>query len=235
MIFVVGSGRTGTHFLTRALLQNPEIVDPFNGRENKALFKSNTMAAFENRKTPPAGARLFYKVAERIRRKQFIDQTHPNLFFGDWILQELPSAKMLFPIRDTRQTVASMIAHPSVSGWYQRLEEFPFPNQAFGLLARSELDQMSITEKCALRVVTTRNYGYKLAERASGRLMTVDYDRLVTDEETVLSEVFDFVGVSRKDNLSGTAKPSSLTKWQEQLSNRQLEEIQRIEDRYLDR
>jgi hypothetical protein len=38
ILFVVGTGRSGTHFLTRCLLGNPDVVDRMGGHEDPTVF-----------------------------------------------------------------------------------------------------------------------------------------------------------------------------------------------------
>lgn len=116
-IFIVGTGRSGTHFLTRVLLGFQNLRDPLGGRENSVLLRSVATAAICHRTLPDA-VLAKYQAEAAAASGVFLDQHHPNLLFVKQIAAAIPGAVFLFPDRPTHQVVASMMRHHGVMAWY---------------------------------------------------------------------------------------------------------------------
>lgn len=61
--FVVGTGRSGTHFLTSVLLENPALTDLRSGKENTKVLYRVAKAAQLNSKTLPSLNIAYYRLS----------------------------------------------------------------------------------------------------------------------------------------------------------------------------
>ena len=94
LIFVIGSGRSGTHLLGRTFENSPEI-DAFI--EDERFFKPITELAVGLNKNIESYQKLLkqYKKVFNKSSKQFIlEKTHPNIWFVEDIIKAFPNAKI---------------------------------------------------------------------------------------------------------------------------------------------
>ena len=233
-IFVVGTGRSGTHFVARSLRGFKNTRDPLAGREDSGLL---SRVAHDAMLANPLSQECIANIRKRTSpRKILIDQHHPLLFFTKDLLKEFPGAIFLYINRPIEQVVASMLSHSGVLDWYQRLKDptgplsrAPFPNQFFGLFDRTEINDLSVTRLCARRWLAHRSMAQQL------NLKTLEYENLVTDQFKEYSRLLDEpiladLGQFRQRVASN---PDSLVKWKSLLGKSQIDEI-RMEEKEWD-
>jgi hypothetical protein len=225
-IFVVGTGRSGTHFVARSLRGFKNTRDPLAGREDNGLLRR---VAHDAMLANPLSQECIANIRKRTSpRKTLIDQHHPLLFFTKDLVKEFPGALFLYINRPIEQVVASMLSHSGVLDWYQRLKDptgplsrAPFPNQFFGLFARAEIHNLSVTRLCARRWLAHRSMAQQL------KLKTLEYENLVADQFSEYSRVLDeriLIDLGQfRQRIK--ANPDSLVKWKSSLSKSQTDEL----------
>src|SRR5687768_9534843 len=110
-VFVVGSGRSGTHWLGWTLDDHPRVRTTI---EKPAMFNKVTAAALDPRL---AGRYLPYLRVryswEHLRAfpRAYVDKSHPNIWHVETLSRYFPTAKFLGIRRGVYGTVASMLKH----------------------------------------------------------------------------------------------------------------------------
>lgn len=237
-VFVVGTGRSGTHFTVRLLNGFSGAHDPLDGKENPRVLRDIASAAIHHR-IPSRATSAYYR--ERLGGVQgvFLDQHHPNLFFVKHWADMFDGIVFMYPKRPTHQIVASMLRHKGVMNWYryadnwrQRwLNRVPYPNRFLGLAKADEISALPLHLLCAYRVIAHQK-AYKTALADGGAdLRVVDYASLVDDPLAEFSRAFSESELRELGNFRLAEIPirSSLAKYREVLDDSQVAEINALE------
>jgi hypothetical protein len=231
-IFVVGTGRSGTHFVCRSLRGFANAYDPLNGNESTPLLKEIAQAAIAHQSFPQFARNYYLKVNKsRDRASIFIDQHHPNLFFCGELLNIFEKPIFLFPNRPIIQIVASMLNHKGVMAWYEyaRRESLPFPNRFLGLNDISQIESEKLNEVCTRRVLA--HFAMAKEMQDSGvDLRLINYENLVRNQADEFAKVFSSSELAALGNFTvkEESENSSLTKYRETLSESDIADIQRL-------
>lgn len=237
-VFIVGTGRSGTHFTTRLMNGFENIRDPMAGKENNEILRDVARAAIHHR-LPSKETENYYRERLENRKGIFLDQHHPNLFFVKHWSEIFDGLVFLYPQRPAHQIVASMLRHAGVMGWYryagewrQRLiNRIPYPNQFMGIDRYADIKQLPPHLLCAHRVLAHRRAYERLVSGAGGALRGIEYQSLVNDPLAELSRVFTTEELSALGTftLVETPRKDSLSKYRDVLSDGQVAEIQEME------
>src|SRR5262245_13442039 len=110
-VFVVGTGRSGTHWLAYILQRHPEIRMTI---EKEPMFGWSTRIALN----PELSDRLLWKLILFYRiqfwisaPRHYLDKSHPNIWIAEDLARAFPDALFLGILRDPYGTVASMLRH----------------------------------------------------------------------------------------------------------------------------
>lgn len=231
--FIVGTGRSGTHFLTSLMLSHPRIEDTLSGKENKAVLQRATRAVLANRLAAPLRNILYYRLSKlKVGSKVFLDQSHPNLHFVEHLDRHLAGSRFIALWRDTRAVVASMLLHKGVLSWYAEADKLPFPNHFLGPVPREIFFSLSDAEKCALRVVHHKNVIASLSRATIAAFKVQCYEDFAGDLLSEANALFAFCDLPPLGSLPIEFKAESLEKWKHQLSKEQVRAIDDIEARF---
>jgi len=233
--FVVGTGRSGTHFLARVLGTHPRVTDPFGGEEDRALLLRATEAALDGRTRLPARNLWRYRRAGlKARGLTYLDQHHPNLFFVPDIARRLRGARFVALWRDDVAVVASMLNHEGardagVRVWFETAARRPWPNPFLGPVDLATFEAMSLVEKCALRAVAHKTAMHRLRGREDVRIQP--FDALVADVEGAAAAIFAHLGLPFAPT-GVRADPATLTKWRDTLNDDEAAAVRAVAARY---
>jgi hypothetical protein len=206
ILFVIGTGRSGTHFLTECLTGHADISDFTGGRENSLALRMVTAAALNGdnssdllRKT----ALVYDALASAVRPAWFVDQSHPNIWFTEYWSNEYPLAYFVGIIRNPYSVVASMMKHTAVRSWTYQWNKFPIPNPFLGITSANveTYETMSLAERCALRWISHYDRLNKIKRILDGKFSVVCYEELCQNPETALEPIAANLGVPDRFNV----------------------------------
>lgn len=217
-IFVVGTGRSGTHWLGQILQSHPDIHVTV---EAPPIFTWATEMALDPRKKPDLLPRLVrqYEFEHRaVAPRHYADKSHPNIWQAEDLAARLPDAVFLGIQRNPFATVASMLQHPGVLAWHERWHAFPTPNRFLGITADNQADYASLPPavKCALR---WRSHALRMDELRAvlgGRLLIIRYEDLIVAGPREAARLTDFLRLS-VPIPPPSANSGSLDRWRQEL------------------
>lgn len=237
-VFVVGTGRSGTHFTARLLNGFVDAYDPLSGEEDPAILKDVARSAIHHRLPSPATAQYYQEHLEETPGI-FLDQHHPNLFFVRHWAALFDGIVFLYPRRPTFQIVASMLRHEGVMRWYdyarrwqnRTIRRLPYPNQFLGLGRFRDINALPAHLLCTYRVIAHRRAYERFVGELDGALRSVNYEALVYHPFDEFNRVFtaDEIGKLGTFNLAEQPKAGSLSKYRDVLSDQQVDEIDALE------
>ena len=217
ILFVIGTGRSGTHFLTKCLIGHKQITDLMDGRENPRVFSLVTEAAVEERCTSrnlQIAAGRYAKLARTASPAWLVDQSHPNIWHAEYWADVFPASRFVGIIRNPYGVVASMLLHKGVRRWVEKWEDYPVPNKFLGIRAENvdEYRRMTIAERCALRWAAHYKRMQQLRGMLGDRLHVVSFETLCQMPHTELSKVAHLAGIEAGFNLPEIDR-ATLTKY----------------------
>lgn len=228
--FVVGTGRSGTHWLGWTLDEHPGIEATI---EKPQIFNRVTAAALDTSRERRTLRYLHLRYTWEIRKARprlYVDKSHPNLWLVEGLLECFPQARFIAVRRNVYATVASMLKHDGVMRWHRSWREFPIPNRFLGItteVART-YDDLPPAAQCALRWRAHQERIDELAERLPDRsFLVVEYESLAQDYDGHAKRIWDFLGLSHHP-LSIEVQRDSLEKWRGELSPEEIEAIDRV-------
>jgi hypothetical protein len=218
-ILIIGTGRSGTHWLGHILQSHPGIHVTV---EAPPIFNWATEMALDPRKQQllmPQLVRQYQLEHAAVAPRHYADKSHPNIWQAEELAQRLPDAVFLGIQRNPFATVASMLKHAGVLGWHERWREFPVPNRFLGITRENAAtyDALPPAAKCAYR---WRSHAERMAELPAAlgeRLHVIAYEELIREPKAAIARITAFL------RLTATIPPpaikaESLDRWQRELS-----------------
>ena len=228
-VFVIGTGRSGTHWLGHSLGDHPEVratieVQPMFGLSTRMALNATLERQLFNRLVLAYKWQLF-KSAPRL----YLDKTHPNLWIAEKLKKAFPQSLFVGIERNPYATVASMMKHKEVSAWHKRWREFPIPNRFLGITAElsSTYDSISFASQCAMRWVAHHDKINELGNILGDDYLVISYESFAHNTEKAIYELQQFLGLHSPIPIPDV-KTGSLQKWKIQLSNEEVKQIQNI-------
>jgi hypothetical protein len=119
-----------------------------------------------------------------------------------------------------------MLQHNGVRRWCEEWERYPVPNRFLGItVANMEwYRDASVLERCVARWWSHQNEIARLESLLGERLLTVKYERLVTDTRATLEAVREFLGL-REHFPDSTSHSQPLDKWKDYLTPEDIDRI----------
>ena len=228
-VFVIGSGRSGTHWLGYSLGSHPEVRATV---EVNPMFDLSTRMALNQALEKKLFWRLvmaykwqLLKSAPRI----YVDKTHPNIWIAEKLQRAFPNALFIGIERNPYATVASMMKHSGVSAWHRRWREFPVPNRFLGITSElaNEYESIPFASQCAMRWLAHHNRMKELRKSLGDYLFVISYESFAHDTEQAINELKQFLGLHETIPVP-EVKIESLSKWKNQLSDAEVDNIQNI-------
>lgn len=228
-VLVIGTGRSGTHWLGYSLGDHPEVRATV---ETEAMFSWSTRMALD----PTQEERLFPRLVRAYRKQVlkahpqlYLDKTHPNIWLAERLRSRLPAALFLGIERNPYATVASMMEHPGVSDWHRRWREFPVPNRFLGITAElaETYDVLPLAAQCAIRWRAHHERMEELKGVLGPSLMVIAYEEFAHRTRTIVEDLRHFLGLHAPVPVP-EVKLASLKKWREQLSDADVSAIEGV-------
>ena len=224
-IFVLGSGRSGTHLLGR-VFSNRSDTTAFI--EDKRFFKmvSHYVTGYNQRDYSLKGIINNYKRHFANVKTEFIlEKTHPNIWLVESLAEAFPKAKFVGIHRGVMATVNSMLQHPDIMMWYERLD-LTKPNLFLGINA-SNVQQFASWPpevKCACRVIEHRKRLMDLEAKFPNRVMVISYNEFYDDLPELMNRLGHFLNY-KKPLHAEPLHADGLDKWQHELSSQQIQHL----------
>jgi len=228
-VFIIGYGRSGTHWLSRTLNAQQEIRATI---EIQPIFSWVTEMALN----PFLQRKLFWRLILRYRvqmilstPKRYLDKSHPNIWLVEKLLRAFPNAQFVGIERNPYATVASAIKHRGGEKIRKRWRSLPIPNDFLGIddSLINTYDGLSLAKKYSLSWLSHHNRMDRLRTSLNHSLKVINYESFSLQTEKILIELAKFLGLSSPIPIP-QVKAHSLDKWQNQLSTRQILDIEEI-------
>lgn len=228
LIFISGTGRSGTHLIGRTVSSHSDI----SGRiESASTFGLITrISTTQDFKPSWQISILKYILKRRLgsilknSSDHILEKSHPSIWLVDFLNKEFNS-KFILVYRDVEPTVSSMLGHNGVLSWYSKLP-MDKPNRFLGI-NKQNLDRFknyTIEEKCALRWESHYKTIFSVNKKYPNNTFIIKYDDFLIDPEPILERLSLFLGVTN-DFHPEEFKTDSLDKWKQKLNKEQLQRI----------
>lgn len=228
-VFVIGTGRSGTHWLGYSLGDHPEIhatveVQPMFGLSTRMALNPELEGKLFNRLVLAYKWHLF-----KSSPKLYLDKSHPNIWIAEKLKSSFPQSLFVGIERNPYATVASMMKHKGVLAWHKRWQEFPIPNRFLGITGhmKNTYESIPLASKCAMRWVAHHNRMNELRSILGEDLLVISYESFAHNTETELHALQKFLGLHNPIPIPDV-KTESLQKWKKQLSAEEIKQIQNI-------
>src|SRR5690606_38689612 len=121
-VFVLGTGRSGTHFLGRLIGKNPSCHLLLESEETFPLSIKANITHYHTIRHKNRLIKKYNKLIQKATKPFIIEKSHQNIWsFED--LYEIFSDSLFIGIqRDVKQVVNSMLEHRGVLKWFDRLD-----------------------------------------------------------------------------------------------------------------
>ena len=227
-IFIIGTGRSGTHWLGYSLGNHPEIrttieVEPmFTLSQRMALDATLEEDLFDD-------LIVSYKQQLSLSPHLYLDKSHHNIWLVEKIKKVFPNALFIGIERNPFATVASMMKHTRLTAWHKRWREFPVPNRFLGITEEmsSTYSDMPLASQCAIRWVAHHTRMNEIKIVLDNDLLIISYEEFAQNTKQVIHELEKFIGVNSPIPIPNV-KTSSLHKWKTQLSTAQIKQVRGV-------
>jgi hypothetical protein len=183
-IFIIGSGRTGTHLMCNELLTYKNTFDDVNrgkgetAKENEKRLLTSTETAIKQIPLPDNVIKDYKGSVEN--KKVFINQDHTNLFHVEQLLENFPDCLFFAMKRPIPQVVSSMLRKPATLRWFEwSKKNGKFPNKFTGIKDKNHIKKLSIEQLCAKRVRSHYKEINRLKNLYPKNIVIVEFEKLV--------------------------------------------------------
>ena len=218
MVFVLGTGRSGTHWIGNILDSHADFRVTV---EKRSLFNLVTTMALD----PSTKRSLFPKLVRRYRvqharvaPKHYGDKSHPNIWLADELAEVFPNARFVGIQRNVYATVASMLKHRGALKWQEGWRKFPIPNAFLGITDENaaHYEALPVAAKCALRWLAHEQQMDCLRNMLGESLIVLSYEDVIQDTERQLEKLTQFLCLTSPFPIPAI-KIKSLDKWRTEL------------------
>lgn len=190
-VFIIGTGRSGTHWLARSLVNHPELAVTL---EVPPRFGWSTSMALNPALRPHLQTKLIRNLRFSTRRwapRRLCDKSHPNLWLAEALLAAFPQSTFLAIQREVYGTVASMIRMGPVRAWHDTWRQYPTPNPFLGIsnTIAERYDNLTLPEQCTLRWLAHRDRVQQLTPVLGEKMLVVSYEKLMDATRPTLDRV----------------------------------------------
>lgn len=220
-IFIVGTGRSGTHLLGRTL-SNCDIVDDYI--EDSKYFKNITdLIVSPNRDNNKLISVLkdYHKYLSKSHSRIVLDKTHPNLWAFEEINRVFKNTYFIGIKRNIYATVNSMLNHEGVLKWYEKID-LSKPNPFFGITDENKdiFSNIPVESKCALRCKSHFDEIDRLGVNKQN-FLSISYEDFYKSPSMLKSKINDFLYEELNFSIESLNVNGNI-KWKKQLTENQI-------------
>ncbi|MCT7377840.1 sulfotransferase family protein [Chelativorans salis] len=228
-VFVLGTGRSGTHWVAWILEPHAALHTLI---EKPPIFEWVTEMAIDptaEDRLLPSLLRRYRLEAASARPKRLLDKSHPNIWLAEKLAEAFPAARFIGVLRDVFGTVASSLRHEGVRHWAEKWDAYPVPNRFLGVSEenREAYAQMSLAGRCAVRWRAHLHRLDELEGVLGDRMIRMRYHELQTETTRELVRLQEFLKLD-EPIPHPEVKSDSLSRWKKDLSEEQIAEIHAV-------
>ena len=228
-IFVIGCGRSGTHWVGNILSDHPDIRVTV---EKKPIFDKVTAIAVNPSKMKRLLKPLirWYRFEHALAApRHYADKSHPNIWLVEELASVFPRSLFVGIQRDPYGTVSSMLKNKGVRMWCERWEDYPVPNRFLGITTANveTYRNLSLAGKCALRWLCHAERMKEVKKKVPERVHIIQYENLILNVQQELIRLQEFLGLSAPIPVP-EVKRGSLDKWLSNLTEENCIDIERV-------
>jgi hypothetical protein len=220
--FIVGCGRSGTHYLAQIIHTSEEVFLTYEDPEIFPYVVDHVLLSGKSLAPAIKKYKCYHK-----RHPIYVDKSHPNLFNVPELLSVFPIAKFIGIYRNVFETIASMLKHEGCAEWGVRYKQLKFPNEFLGLNADNfeKYESSTLAGRCAFRWFSSYSKLIQLDEVYADRFLLINYTDLIEHNESETKRVGDFLKVQlRCISPDRTCRD----KWKSELTAEQQQEIRDV-------
>lgn len=199
IVFVIGTGRSGTHFMDSVLISNQNFTDLTGGVENKFVFDEVTRTALFDDELKCSTLVKFKALKNYASPNVLVDQSHPNIWHVERLIARFPAAKFVGMVRDPLSVTYSTLNHSGVVSWLESYTSFPVPNKFLGINKENleRYKDYSLAQRSGLRWAVHMERLDKLKRRYPNSVFVMNYEELCVHPERQLGKLADFLGTDK--------------------------------------
>jgi hypothetical protein len=227
--FVIGTGRSGTHWLGHTLEHHPEIRETIEVEPMFNLSKRMATNATLKEELMPKLLSAYLWQMVKSPNKIYIDKNHPNIWLVEELLDAFPAAQFLGILRSPYATISSMLEHKRVSRWPQQWREFPVPNPFLGITESTadSYEDLTPAQQSALRWKSHYERMQEIERQFPNSSLVLHYESLAHNTSEELTRIEQFLGLEAPITAP-PIKTESLSKWKDNLTAADIESIEAI-------
>lgn len=219
LVFVMGCGRSGTHWLGAILAGSSEVAPR---TEQEPCFGWVTEMAMNPARVEtlfPKTCRIYRQCLKRASAPFIAEKTHPSMWIAERLAEVFDDALFIGVQRNAYATIASMLRHKGVTLWTAKWREYPVPNRFLGIATgdSDRYESLSNAEKHAMRWRAHAERMSELRHTLGSRFACVSYEQLQCDTPAALRLIGTHLGLSERLPVP-EIKATSLDKWKHELS-----------------
>lgn len=219
-LFVIGTGRSGTHFIGRIIGKHPRVEFLL---EDTTTFNLSKKAAIPEPDQKYINRLIthYKKIQEKSEKRFVLEKSHPNIWITDSLVEHFPSSFFIGVQREVFQVVNSMLNHKGVLRWFKTVSNNK-TSRFLGINERniSYYKDLPIEAKCTLRWLSHTAELKLLQEKYPASVLIFDYQELCTDFNTQVDRFDRLLSLNLKD-YAETPNLESLNKYKN-LTNEQI-------------
>ncbi|MCP5145363.1 MAG: sulfotransferase [Gammaproteobacteria bacterium] len=225
-IFVIGTGRSGTHWLGETLGSHPMVHVAIESNPEFGWVTRMALDPAERSRLLPRLVHRYDIYHRRFAPLHYADKSHPNLWLMEPLMAAFAHARFIAITREIEPTVASMLRHKGVRFWMENWQQYPIPNLLLGITAdnREQYISWSLEQRSTWRVICHTREIARLQQLYPDRLLVLEYSRLLLDPFRCTLDLAAFLGVTA-DFHPPLANRSRDDDWRQRLNGAQIQEL----------
>jgi len=244
-IFIVGCGRSGTHWLGRIITSNPVCagtvtdVDKKEGSLIVLIRNWCEQGIYYPNKLDSVLPKIYHaynKYQRKYYPRHYADKTHGAIWIADSLLYMFPHARFIGIERNALPTITSLIHRNSSmrtrrSG--NRWKKFSIPTGPSGIThtIAEYYHRLSMYERATLVWIAHRAKMEQMKRMIKDQLLVVSYEKLIRDLPNQLRLISNFLGFKVKANKESVPDTRPNRKWKKEIPAKEVDKINNLLNR----